>query len=570
MKLETRTVSALDVYSAPYDLRRDIHTFVHYVSGRDVKRSYRNNTLPKADAKRLAKLMSHPDCLQQIEKHYDNSSWWIDAVDSLARQLGFVSYDTEGEYAGYSSHSPSFRDNYIIYNAKIYAAFLTLPIVEQEKRLFSLFKNDANLNEFFHPQLYSRLNYFSHWGMATGVMPLLDFVHIRQLLFRLLAKLDSGTWYTTASLIRHLKENHPYFLIPPKSKLPQKDRWNRPHEMTRYGNFRETEKESYSRERDFIPDDAPDGFERVEGRYIERFLEGIPLTLGYVDVAYSRQEYKGLLPEYGIVLAFRINDRFQQLMRDEAISPIVTILPTFEIHVESPFYASGLIGQLRPFTTIITEDKISILKLDKQRVKTTLAAGSNIDLIPFLQQITSRPLPQNVAIELEEWIGQADTFTLYSNFALLEGDSRLPETKSFIIENITPKLRIIRQPDKVFSALEQAERAPLSINHTANRLKALPPKARTIFPKVKAAKAKPKRKTKQRITLSRETRFVLYAPTAEFYDQLRAILLKQRCIFEPDQAKRSITYGQMAKSQVDAAIKELRQTYIIKFEDRAT
>lgn len=569
MNLETCTVSALDVYSAPYDIRHDIHAFAYYVSGRDVKRSYRTNALPKADAKRLAKLMSHPDCLQQIEKDYDNSSWWIDAVDSLARQLGFVSYDTEGKYAGYSSHSPSFRDNYIIYNEDVYEAFLVLPIIEQEKRLFSLFKNDATLNEFFHSQLHSRLNYFSYWGMATGVMPLLDFVHIRQQLFRLLAKLDSGTWYTTASLIRHLKENDPYFLIPPKRKLPQKDRWNRPHEMTRYGNFHETEQGSFSHEREPIPDDASDGFERVEGRYIERFLEGIPLTLGYVDVAYSQQEYKGALPEHGVLQAFRVNGRFQQLMRNEALTPIVTILPTFEIHIESPFYPIGLLYELWQFANPITEDKISILKLDKQCVKTTLATGNDIDLIPFLQQLSNRPLPQNVAIELEEWIGQADTFTLYSNFALLEGDSKLPETTPFVIESITPKLRIVRQPDKVFSALEQAERAPISITHAANRLTALPSKARTIFPKVKAVKAKPKRKTKQRITLSRETRFVLYAPTSEFYDQLRAILLKQRCIFEPDQAKRSITYGKTAKSQVDAAIKEMRQTYIIKFEERA-
>ena len=569
MNLETRTVSALDVYSAPYDLRRDIHTFVQYVSERGVKRSYRNNTLPKTDAKRLAKLMSHPDCLQQIEKDYDNASWWIDAVSSLARQLGFVSYDIEGEYAGYSSHSPSFRDNYIIYNGKVYEAFLVLPIAEQENHLFSLFTNDTELNEFFHPQLHSRLNYFSHWGMATGVMPLLDFTQIRQLLFRLLAKLDSGTWYTTASLIRHLKENIPYFLIPPKSKLPQKDRWDRPHEMTRYGNFHESENDAYSRERASIPDDAPDGFERVEGRYIERFLEGIPLTLGYVDVAYSRQGYKGLLPECGTLLAFRINGRFQQLMHDEAITPIVTILPNFEIHVESPFYPISLLEQLWQFAIPVTEDTVNILKLDKQRVKTALSIDDSINPISFLRQLSSRPLPQNVAIELEEWIEQADVFTLYSNFALLEGDSRLPETKPFVVEQISPKLRIIRQSDKVFSALEQAERAPLAIQHKDNRLAALPLKARTIFPKVKAVKAKPKRKTKQRITLSRETRFVLYTPTTAFYDQLRATLLKQRCIFEPDQAKRSITYGQTSKPQIDAAIKELRQTYIIKFEDRA-
>ena len=38
-----------------------------------------------------------------------------------------------------------------------------------------------------------------------------------------------------------------------------------------------------------IHESDPDGFERVEGRYVERFLESIPLVLRYVDVAYERK-----------------------------------------------------------------------------------------------------------------------------------------------------------------------------------------------------------------------------------------------------------------------------------------
>ncbi len=569
MNLKTRTVTALDIYSAPYDLRRDIHTFVHYVNERDIKRTYRNNTLPKADANRLAKLMSHPDCRQQIEKSYDNTSWWIDAIDASAFHLGFINYDTEGEYMGYSSHSPSFRDNYIIYNEKEYEAFLALPMLEQEKQIFALFRDDTTHIEFFSPHWHSKLDQFSFRGMALGAVPLLDFPKSRQKLFRLLATLDSGKWYTTASLIRHLKENDPHFLIPLKSKLPQKDRWGQPTRMTRYGNFHEYKTDDRDREKNAIPDDALDGFERVEGRFIERFLEGIPLTLGYVDVAYSRQGYKGMRPERGIVLAFRINGRFQQLMRNKAITPTVTVLPNFEIHVDSPFYPISLLDQLWQFATPITEDKVNILKLDKQRVKTALAFDDSINPISLLQQLSSRPLPQNITIELEEWVGQADAFTLYTDFALLEGSRQLPETTPFIVEKITPKLRIVRQPDKVFAALAQAERAPLSIQHTDKRLTALPPKAHSIFPKAKPVKAKSKRKTKQRITVTRETRLVLHLPTNAVYEQLRAALLKQRCIFDPNQAKRTITYGQASKPQVDAAIKALRQQYIIKFEDKA-
>jgi len=570
MNLETCTVAHLNVYSNPHNLRRDIHAFVDYVNQRGVKRSYRNNQLPKADAKRIAKLMSHPDCLQQIEEEEGNFSWWINEVDSLARRLGFINYDIKGEYAGHTSSQPSYRDNYIEYKAKAYGAFLALPLLEQEKRLLALLRDDASHKEFFHRHLQSSLNSFPSWGMATNVIPLLDFPKIRRFLFDLLAGLDSRKWYTTVSLIRYLKEAHPYFLIPPEEKLPRRDRWNRPIDMKRYGNFYEYEKSEYYHDRNAIPDDAPDGFERVEGRFIERFLEGIPLTLGYVDVAYDPKPYQGVMPEQGTLQAFRVQGRFQQLMRNEEITPKVTILPNFEIHIESLFYAPGLMHQLQPFASVVTEDKVSILKLEKQQVKAALAADDSLELIPFLQKLTSRPLPQNVLIELEEWVGQADLFMLYSDFALLEGDRRLPETKEFVVEQISPQLRLIRQPDKLFHALEQAERVPLSVRHADNRLAALPAKARTIFPKQKVVKVKPKRKVKQHITLRRETRLTLYAPTDAFYEQLRAELLKRRCIIEADQAKRAITYARAYQPQVDAAIKALRQTYIIKFEDVET
>ena len=567
LTLESGDVSQLEVYSNPHHLRRDIHAFVQYVSERKVKRAYRSNQLPKPDAKRLAKLMSHPECLQQIQE--DGYSWWIDEVDSLVRNLGFVHYDTEGVYMGYSSHSPSFPDNYIEFDAQRYEAFLQSSLLAQETTLFKTMVNDKEYNEFYSRHLQSRLDRFSTWGSATGVMSSLDLPKTRRFLFRLLSKLESGTWYTTKALIRYLKKKHPYFLIPEASKMPmERSYWNRPaSRMKRYGNFQEYKKgREYYDDEDPIPDDAVDGFERVEGRFLERFLEGIPLTLGYVDVAYNPKPYRGKRPERGMVQAFRVNGRFLQFMSGEELAPKVTVLPNFEIHVESPFYDPGLMRQLLRFAELVTEDKVTVLRLDKQRVKAALAADASLDPVPYLRRLTGRPLPQNIAIELEEWVGQAGVFTLYEGFALLEGDKRLPEIGPFVVEKITPKLRLIRQPEKAFHALQQAERIPLTIKHGAGRWTPLPTKARTIFPK--AAKEKPKRKTKTRVVVGRETRLILYAPTTAFYEDLRAELFKQRCIFEPDQAHLAIAYAQAYKPQVDAALKALRQRYTIKFEDR--
>jgi hypothetical protein len=88
-------------------------------------------------------------------------------------------------------------------------------------------------------------------------------------------------------LIQYLKTAHPFFLIPKEPRY--KSRWDR--KEGRYGNFREGEDRWKSNR--VISEHVPDAFERVEGRYVERFLEGIPLTLGYLDVAYSNQPYKG-------------------------------------------------------------------------------------------------------------------------------------------------------------------------------------------------------------------------------------------------------------------------------------
>jgi hypothetical protein len=339
--------------------------------------------------------------------------------------------------------------------------------------------------------------------------------------------------------------------------------------MKRYGNFREYKKgreHYYDRDEQPIPDDAPDGFERVEGRFIERFLEGIPLTLGYVDVAYSKNAYQGKMPEMGMVRAFRVNGRFYQFMHEETLSSKVTVLPNYEIHVESPIYDPGLIAQLQTLAEPITEDQVTVLKLDKQRVKTTLATTPALKPVSFLQGLTGQSLPQNITIELEEWAGQADAFTLYEGFAVLEGDTQLPEIAPFVVEQISPKLRLVRQPAQAFQTLKSAERIPLLVTHKDKNFATLPLNARTVFPKVD--KSKPKQKTKKKVTLQRETRLILTAPTAVIYKKIRDELLKQRAIFEPIPANFTISYSQSQKAQVDAALKALRDDYIIQFEDK--
>ena len=133
MELKTIDVAGLEIPTRLPDLRRDIHKFVEYVRSREIKRSHRGNNLGKADTKRLAKLVSDPDAAKEVDE--EGSSAWVDYLDQLVLRLGFVRYDTKGEYAGYTSQEPSFPDNYIEFMETPYARFLAAKAAQQETTL---------------------------------------------------------------------------------------------------------------------------------------------------------------------------------------------------------------------------------------------------------------------------------------------------------------------------------------------------------------------------------------------------------------------------------------------------
>ncbi|MGO9468015.1 MAG: hypothetical protein ACLQVF_28105 [Isosphaeraceae bacterium] len=219
MNLESIDVASLDVATALPDLRRDLHVFVDFVRAREVKRSHRGNALSKVDAKRLAKLLSDPDAVREVDE--EGSSAWIDFVDEVALRLGFIYYDTEGEYAGYSSQERSFPDNYIEFRAKPYEQFLEAKAAKQESTLLESLvrQGQGSASEFYSQSVLGRLDGFSRWGSALGVMPTIDFAAVRRFLLGLLAECPSDQWLSTSSLVEHLKKHHRYFLIPARPRF---------------------------------------------------------------------------------------------------------------------------------------------------------------------------------------------------------------------------------------------------------------------------------------------------------------------------------------------------------------
>ena len=562
--LTPANINELSVFSNQYDLRHDLHAYVEYIQDRDVKRLHRSNELNRSDSKRLAKLMSNSSVIEEVEQN--GYSEWINYIDILAYVFEFVKYDTEGIYVGYTSSEPSFPDNYIDINAEKYKKFIDLPLIEQEQKLLVLLVNHYldDKNEFYNTSALGRLSGFSTRGSATGIIPDLDFASARLFLLNVLQSCTPGVWYTTSSLIQYLKKHHPYFLIPKKPKFQHKYE----EKKGRYGNFREGNR--WDKEIEILESDA-DAFERVEGRYVERFLEGLPLILGYVEVAYSKTEYKGQLPEMNQLQAFRVNDTFLHVMSGKIMEPRVTVQPNFEVHVESELYPVRIISQLTKLADVVTKDKTSILKLRKNKVLTQLSEREDLDVIKLLENISGQELPQNVRIELDEWIGASEAFTLYEMAVLFEGDKDLPEIDQFTIERISPAMRIVHSPDRLFTHLEQKEFIPLHIKHRSSALTLLPDGVRTVFPKrdLSVSKVKARAKTKKAVTIKREVQITFHFPAKELMEEFRKGLIAARCPVAADWSKLTLSFASQYEPEVKKVSKALKQDYTIKFKDIA-
>jgi hypothetical protein len=553
-------IAGLQVLANPCDLLRDVHVYVEYMQEREVKRMYRSNQLSKADAGRLAKSMSDVEAPNEVRER--GSSGWVDLVDRLALGMGLVRYKTQGTYRGYTSQEPSFPENYVIANEARVKDFRAMPPAGQEALVLQALI-DNGPDELFEGSPLGILSGFYGWARAVLEAP-----GARRLLLEILGSCESGVWYSTRSLVGYLKDQHPYFLIPP---APRRDRLgSRP---SRYGGFYETRAGRPIGDKP-IPEDAPDSFERVEGRFIERFLEGLPLLLRYVEVAYTGGTYQGDFPEMNLLRAFRVTPHFVHARSGLIPPPNVTVQPNFEIIVESEIYPSEVLAQLRPLTEAVSEDpgglsaSVTILRLKKERVAAALINDQDLDVARLLRDLSGLDLPQNVAIELDEWGGHAELFTLYEGFGLLESADPLPLADNFTVERISPQLRLVRSPDRLFEQMERAELAPLAVKHPDLSLAELSQDVPTVFRQKASGEPLPEiQQLPQPVTLFSTTTIQLRFPGETIYEAFRTALLEARCPIEANPTDFTIRYSRQYQPQIDEIIRSLEDTYEIRIEE---
>ena len=222
-----------------------------------------------------------------------------------------------------------------------------------------------------------------------------------------------------------------------------------------------------------------DSFERVEGRYVERFLEEIPWILRYVDVAFGKRLDRTVYPSLGSLEAFRVSQRLGRALRGEIAEPQVTVTPSFDVYVQAETYPVNVLGQLAPLCDLVSEDTSFVLKMTKQKVAAARAADPKLDVVARLRRLSATELPANVVRELAAWSEHGEKFVLYSKFSVLEADQDLTAAAPYTVESLAPGVLLVRSAGKLYDELERQELMPL---RSETRRRPLHPAAQTPAP----------------------------------------------------------------------------------------
>jgi hypothetical protein len=553
INLEKADPKNLTTVINPNDVRKDLHAFACYCRDYEIKRAHRDNSLPKVHLTRLAKMMSNPQLIQEVRE--DGNTRWIDFIDRLNLKLDFIDYVTKGIYAGYSSTTESYPDNYIDFFEKAYDQYLNQSLQEQENQIIQALvdETDPCQSEFFATYPLSSLNSFSRFGCAAGVVKKIKFPKIRSYLLELIANCRVGVWYRTASLIAYLNKHNPFFLISDKIPFKKSE-----YTQDRYHNFHEaTPEDHFARTR--IRENSKDRFERVEGRYVERFLEGIPLALGYVDVAYSDQK-DTVYPSIDKLQAFRITDRGACALNQAIKEADITLLPNYEIHIDSLFYPARRLNRLLGLCDVVREDTHTVLKLAKKKVIEQHAVDTGLNVIDLFKALGIRAIPANVKQELVAWAEHADNFAVYQGFGLLEGKMDQDTADRFTTVSIAADTHIVREPKKLFDHLEQTQKVPTYVKHSNRAFKSLGDTVHSKFTDKKRTK-KPGPRKKRRFTLTRTVHLILEFPDKAMFEAFTHALLDKGHALDTNKQTRTVSYSQEDETIIKDVLDSLKKDF---------
>jgi hypothetical protein len=501
-RLSDSEIRTLVVHPAgPVDVRRDIHVFLGYLRERGIRRTVRGNLVPRADAARLAKLLSHAGEGAFVKER--GAGLWCEHLSMLLRAMGLVFFDVEGSYRGYSSTARSFVDNDMGLREPAIGGYLDGTPRMKERSILDAHLGSTESEFFTPPILFPSLPCFDMNGSAIGPAGCMKLPAIRRSLLQILADLEPGVFYDLESFIEDVREKHPRLILASADGAKGWDRGDL------YRNFREERPGSDGRlsNRDQLTTGTSNVFRRVEGRYLERFLRGIPWLLGFVALAErGPADRTGLdvAPPIGRLRGFSVTERLRRILRDDPALDVVrvTVLPTFEVLVEAPSYPETVLAGVASYgEPLSAEAPIHRFRICRERVVGTVAARPGSDPVADLAALAGTALPSNVATDVAAWTRRGASFTVFTDLGLVEilADDAAPVLAALRgcgIEGQTGPFVLVGDPAKAVDRLEKAEWAPLTVHHRESRFAASPgalgTPAKVPAPAAPAAEAAPR------------------------------------------------------------------------------
>ncbi len=522
-----------------------LHAYMDYLCSREVKRSYRGNKIPDADYKRLCKSINQED--------NEHNRSYIDEADRIAYAIDWIHYDKHGSYS-YSSDDQLYRNNIIKISKKNYQDYLN--IESEDKRYKSLVKRlytsvAVKNNELFQSDYYGAnvLSKFSVSYYSRTIIEAIKFKAARLAIIDALSTLKPDTWYSVDRLIDYMQQHHRYFLISEKTKSPSYSAGKK----NRYAHFNErltTDKYTPIT----IDESMSDAFRRVEGRFIERFLETLPYTLGWVELAYDKEDNSNVIPSLGHLKAFKVTNLFYLLYVNPVPAPTVKVLPNYEITVESLIYPVKIMHQLMKFGDFSNHGAISQIKIDKNNIIQLSANEPDLNIIELLKTLNAQALPQNVETDMQEWCHQGDAFKLYTNNVILESKYSHDFLCKHITSTIDKNTFIVHDHETLISKLDDAEDVSLIIDHGYDKFTLLPKSYATALPKdgvKKAKKSKPKRKVK----LKKQTMLSYDFSDKEAFHLIKEDLIAKHIVIGVNESSRTISLSKQHEQTFKKSLK---------------
>ncbi len=251
-------------------------------------------------------------------------------------------------------------------------------------------------------------------------------------------------------------------------------------------------------------------------------------------------------------------------MNREIRKPKVTVLPNFEIHVDSDIYPVNVMTQLTPFVDVIADDVAIVLKLKKNKVATQIVEHEELNVISLLDELADKKLPSNIITHLEDWTAHAEMFTLFDGFGLLEYDEKQGLPDGFTVEDITPTIKIVRSPAKLFAQLESVELVPLLVKHPDSSVRKPEKGVRSVFCDTSPGTEE---RQKKAVNIKRKNSVTLYFPSKSLLKLFAKELKKAKLPFGLNELTNSITFSESREQQLESVFKAMGNEYTINVED---